>query len=106
MAPSGRDFDKKKTDLIVTFLFFFLPLDSGASGGVYALVGAHVANVVMNYKEMRFGIVRSLIFGVLIVADVALALYKRYGTDEDTKVGYMAHLGGFFGGLFLGNRLR
>ena len=80
----------------------FLLTHSGASGGVYALIGAHVANVLMNFKEMRFGIVRSIILGVLIVADVSLALYKRYGTAEKSKVGYMAHLGGFIGGLFLG----
>ena len=66
------------------------------------MVGAHVANVLMNFKEMRFGIVRSIVLGVLIAADVALALYKRYGTDEKSQVGYMAHLGGFIGGLFLG----
>ena len=73
---------------------------------MYALIGAHVANTLMNWKEMALGWVRTLVFGVLIVADVALALYKRYGTDEDSKVGYMAHLGGFFGGLFLGESLR
>lgn len=74
----------------------------GASGGVYALIGAHVANVMVNFKEMRFGIIRSVILGLLIVLDVGLALYKRYGTDEESKVGYAAHLGGFIGGLFLG----
>ena len=66
------------------------------------MVGAHVANVLMNFKEMRFGIVRSLVLGVLIVADVSLALYKRYGLDTKDATGHMAHLGGFVGGLFLG----
>ena len=68
---------------------------SGASGGVYALVGAHVANVLC-------GIVRSVILGILIVADVSLALYKRYGMEKKDQTGHMAHLGGFVGGLFLG----
>ena len=77
-------------------------LSSGASGGVYALIGAHVANVLVNFKEMRFGIIRSLILGILIVADVSLALYKRYGLEKKDQTGHMAHLGGFVGGLFLG----
>lgn len=32
----------------------------GASGGVYALLAAHVANVLLNYQEMQLGILRVL----------------------------------------------
>ncbi|KAH8408126.1 hypothetical protein KR222_009656 [Zaprionus bogoriensis] len=38
----------------------------GASGGVYALLAAHLANVLLNYHQMRYGVVRLafiLIFG-------------------------------------------
>ena len=30
----------------------------GASGGVYALLAAHLANVMLNYSSMRYGILR------------------------------------------------
>lgn len=30
----------------------------GASGGVYALLAAHLANVMINYHQMRYGILR------------------------------------------------
>lgn len=87
----------------------------GASGGVYALFGAHVANVVLNFENMQFptkllpgkkfhcGIVRTVVLGILVVADFGWALYQRYGTDIESNVGFMAHVGGFLGGLFLGN---
>lgn len=35
----------------------------GASGGVYALLAAHLANVIINYHQMRYSIFRlALIF--------------------------------------------
>lgn len=37
----------------------------GASGGVYALLAAHLANVVLNYNQMELGLLR--IFGVFFV---------------------------------------
>lgn len=30
----------------------------GASGGVYALLAAHLANVMLNYNNMQYGILR------------------------------------------------
>lgn len=30
----------------------------GASGGVYALLAAHIANVMLNYSNMQYGILR------------------------------------------------
>lgn len=32
----------------------------GASGGVYALLAAHLANVMLNYNQMQYGILRIL----------------------------------------------
>jgi rhomboid-related protein 1/2/3 len=32
----------------------------GASGGVYALLAAHLANVMINYHSMQYGVVRLL----------------------------------------------
>ena len=41
----------------------------GASGGVYALLAAHLANVMINYHQMRYGVLRLaaiLFFGKFI----------------------------------------
>lgn len=35
---------------------------AGASGGVYALIAAHLANVVFNWSEMEFPVLRCAIF--------------------------------------------
>lgn len=39
----------------------------GASGGVYALLAAHLANVLLNYNNMEFGIVR--LIGIFIIGN-------------------------------------
>ena len=39
----------------------------GASGGVYALLAAHLANVLINYNSMQFGILR--LIGVFFVGE-------------------------------------
>lgn len=75
----------------------------GASGGVYALLAAHLANVLLNYNQMEFGIIR--VIGVIIIAsaDVGVAIYDRYaGNQEGTPVSYVAHLTGAFAGLTIG----
>lgn len=37
----------------------------GASGGVYALLAAHLANVLLNYNQIELGFVR--LVGVFVV---------------------------------------
>ena len=63
-----------------------------------------MANVILNWKEMRleFGILRAILLGLYISFDVSWAFYQRFGQGITNNVGYMAHLGGFVGGLFLG----
>lgn len=39
----------------------------GASGGVYALLAAHLANVLLNYNNMEFGVVR--LVGIFLVGN-------------------------------------
>lgn len=77
----------------------------GASGGVYALLAAHLANVVLNWAEMEFAVVRLLILGVLAVLDVGTAIYHRHFSTSPTKVGYTAHLAGAVAGLLIGTLL-
>ncbi|KAL7643974.1 UNVERIFIED_CONTAM: hypothetical protein RMT77_005987 [Armadillidium vulgare] len=75
----------------------------GASGGVYALLAAHLSNVLINYNNMQFGILR--LVGVLFVAsaDVGYAIYDRYAhVTMELPVSYVAHLTGALAGLTLG----
>ncbi|XP_005093059.1 rhomboid-related protein 2 [Aplysia californica] len=96
----------------------------GASGGVYAILGAHVAAIIINWREMNYrcmdpdeldddmccGIsrillsapVRLAIILILVVPDTALAIYRRVTEPDVFKVGVTAHIGGFLAGVFLG----
>ncbi|OQR73567.1 protein rhomboid-like, partial [Tropilaelaps mercedesae] len=74
----------------------------GASGGVYALLTTHLANVMLNHRCMQFAWMR--IAGVFITAgsDVALAFYNRYVQPKALPVSYVAHLAGALAGLTAG----
>uniref|UniRef100_A0A8D9ATC5 Protein rhomboid n=1 Tax=Cacopsylla melanoneura TaxID=428564 RepID=A0A8D9ATC5_9HEMI len=77
----------------------------GASGGVYALLAAHLANVLLNYNQMEFGIVRLLAIFVVASADVGFAVYNRYAGElvgAGPPVSYVAHLTGALAGLTIG----
>ena len=76
---------------------------AGASGGVYALIAAHLASVVINFKEMEYGVVR--LAGLLIFAalDIANAVVARYSsTDVKHRTSYAAHLSGTIAGFLVG----
>lgn len=45
----------------------------GASGGVYALLAAHLANVLLNYNNMEFGIVR--LIGIFVIGKISNKIY-------------------------------
>lgn len=88
----------------------------GASGGCYALIGAHLASVILNWKEMNYKcagcgdpirVVSSawmrLLFLVAIVSvDTGSAVYKRFYNPGGGPVGISAHVGGLLTGLLLG----
>ena len=48
----------------------------GASGGVYALLAAHLANVLLNYNNMEFGIVR--LIGIFIIGGYNIYIIHIY----------------------------
>ena len=75
---------------------------AGASGGVYALLAAHLANVVMNWDEMDFNWARLLAIIVFVSTDISVAVYDRYKTSQRNRVSYSAHLAGALVGLFVG----
>ncbi|CAH0389212.1 unnamed protein product [Bemisia tabaci] len=80
----------------------------GASGGVYALLAAHLANILLNFNNMEFGVIRLLGIFVIVSADVGFAVYDRHAAEMlDTSVGchpvsYVAHLTGALAGLTIG----
>ncbi|XP_013145556.1 PREDICTED: rhomboid-related protein 2 isoform X1 [Papilio polytes] len=75
---------------------------AGASGGVYALIAAHVATIIMNWSEMEFAIVQLLVFVLLASVDVGTAVYDRYWRHMQQNIGYVAHLAGAVAGLLVG----
>uniref|UniRef100_A0AC34QM51 EF-hand domain-containing protein n=2 Tax=Panagrolaimus sp. JU765 TaxID=591449 RepID=A0AC34QM51_9BILA len=86
-------------------LFFVFDPDTylvGASGGVYSLISAHLADVIMNWSEMPFRWIRIIFFSFWISADFGYAIYSRYIAGEMTKVAVTGHIGGALAGLFLG----
>ena len=75
---------------------------AGASGGVYALICAHLANVIFNWSEMEFAALRLIAFLLLASVDTGVAIYYRYIEPTETNVGYVAHIAGAIVGLLLG----
>ncbi|XP_017028847.1 protein rhomboid isoform X2 [Drosophila kikkawai] len=91
----------------------------GASGGVYALLAAHLANVLLNYHQMRYGVIRLLHILVFVSFDFGFAIYARYAgeelqlgsssefqsidqTETVVAVSFVAHLAGAIAGLTIG----
>ncbi|XP_035723843.1 rhomboid-related protein 2-like isoform X1 [Vespa mandarinia] len=76
---------------------------AGASGGVYALITAHVATILMNWSEMEFAVLQLLVFLLVTTVDVGQAIYSRYVVVEsNNQIGYVAHLAGAVAGLLVG----
>ncbi|KAM7312240.1 rhomboid-related protein 2 [Ixodes scapularis] len=76
---------------------------AGASGGVYALIAAHLATVILNFKEMDMAWIRLFCLVAFAGTDVGVAVYTRYTEgDEGHKVSYAAHIAGALAGLLVG----
>ncbi|VDM42667.1 unnamed protein product [Toxocara canis] len=75
---------------------------AGASGGVYALLAAHIAELLINWSEMEFAILRAIVLAILISSDVGVAVYQRYYVEVTNKISYVSHIGGFMAGVLMG----
>ncbi|CAH0402903.1 unnamed protein product [Chilo suppressalis] len=75
---------------------------AGASGGVYALMAAHIATIIMNWAEMKFAVIQLLVFLLLASVIVGMAVYDRYWRHTAQNIGYVAHLAGAVAGLLVG----
>jgi len=70
----------------------------GMSGGCYALMGMHAADVLINYSEKKYR--RVTILGLLVLAAMDF-LQTMLNTGKGTT-SHAAHFGGFLGGLAAG----
>ncbi|XP_052899552.1 rhomboid-related protein 2 [Anopheles moucheti] len=74
---------------------------AGASGGVYALITAHISTIIMNWKQMEYAIVQLFVFLVFCVTDLGVSIYNSINDPFD-KVGYIAHASGAVAGFLVG----
>ncbi|XP_022092417.1 rhomboid-related protein 3-like isoform X2 [Acanthaster planci] len=73
----------------------------GASAGSYALLSAHLANVLLNFSEMKIGALRVGVILALVSIDFGLAVYRRC-SGLKTATSFVAHLMGIAVGLTVG----
>ncbi|ESP04973.1 hypothetical protein LOTGIDRAFT_230028 [Lottia gigantea] len=86
----------------------------GGSGGIYAIMTAHLLSFIFNWSELKKDSTGSsamkclcnlplrIILIILIAAvDIGLAVYRRFYLDDPYKVGLCAHGGGILAGFFL-----
>ncbi|XP_043567991.1 rhomboid-related protein 1 isoform X1 [Chiloscyllium plagiosum] len=79
----------------------------GASGGVYALCSAHLANVVMNWAGMRcpYKLLRMILALVCMSSEVGRAVWLRFSPplpSSGPQPSFMAHLAGAVVGISMG----
>lgn len=64
---------------------------AGASGGVYALITAHIATIIMNWHEMEYAFIQLFVFVAFCGTDIGFSVY-RHLTDPFDRVGYMVRI--------------
>ncbi|MFH4982555.1 hypothetical protein AB6A40_009264 [Gnathostoma spinigerum] len=74
----------------------------GCSAGVYSLIFAHFANVVINWAEMPYRIVRLCVLVLYVTLDVGFAVHRRLQSNTCDRVSYTSHIAGAVTGLTLG----
>lgn len=87
---------------------------AGASGGVYALIAAHLATLALNWQEDSAVKIRKVIFKpltrivrlvfiiTLTLHDIGFAIYVRYFSESENTTGFMGHFCGALAGLLVG----
>ncbi|KAI8114913.1 Protein rhomboid, partial [Lucilia cuprina] len=78
----------------------------GASGGVYALLAAQLANVMINFGQMRYGVSQLLAVLIFVFCDTGYAFYSKFIIEDSLdiipSVSYIAHLTGSLAGFTIG----
>jgi len=75
----------------------------GASAGIYAVLGASVANLIKNGDVMMHSLftVRVAFWGVVAIG-FAWETYTGVTAEEDSGISWSSHVGGFFTGMTYG----
>lgn len=75
----------------------------GASAGVYALLAAHLSELLVNWTEMEFACIRALFLVVVVGIDFGSSIYTSVTQPKSArKVSFEAHLAGFIAGALMG----
>lgn len=79
---------------------YFKPCSNlvGASAGVYAVITAHVATIILNWHEMKYGAVQLFVFLVLCSCDIFSDVFQEV-SNSASKI---AHLSGAIAGILVG----
>lgn len=73
----------------------------GSSGGGYCIIGVHVANLIINWTELRGSLYNR--WGILLFLTVLFLIeYIETESNRSEETSYAAHYGGFASGLLLG----
>lgn len=77
---------------------------AGASSGCYALITAHLSNLIINWNEIRGACVKLITLLVFCASDLGTAIYERHFGRESIayRTSYGGHLAGALSGLLLG----
>lgn len=78
---------------------------AGASGGCYALIAAHLANLIINWKESETKcckLIAVLSFAATIAFDIGAAIYERHARYSLKSIAYRTSYGGHLAGALTG----
>merc|ERR1712032_75462 len=79
---------------LCTWLFSPHSNTVGASGGCYALLGMHVADLLLNWRLQAFPRARIIFFLCFLTADLT-----NYSLAKNSTISHTTHVGGFITGL-------
>ncbi|XP_078490853.1 rhomboid-related protein 2-like isoform X1 [Ciona intestinalis] len=76
----------------------------GASGGVYALLGGYLSNVITNWSRLAFNGLHLLLVVIIVGVDLGFSIYRRVVVVEggSPPVSLVAHLAGGLAGVTIG----
>lgn len=82
---------------------FFKPTTGliGASGGVYSLITAHLASVILNWHEMESAKIQLFVFLILCSSNIGTEIYQSH-INPNNNIGHIAHVSGAISGLLVG----
>lgn len=77
---------------------------AGASSGCYALIAAHLSNLIINWKEIKDPCSKLTTLLIFSAVDLGTAVYERHLKKESLAylTSYGGHLAGFGSGFLLG----